>query len=145
MAKKENEKKDQPKEEQRQQQGGQGQQGQKGATNKPKGWHSRRYIDRTAHDAARERYQAEHGLVVGDDGLTMRQRMAAERVAEAVGRTPEEQLALLDRRLGKGKGAVRERQRLGGLINAGSCVSLSTEAAEIAARIAAFEAGEPAS
>lgn len=43
-----------------------------------------------------------------------RQARAAERMEN--GRTPAEQLAELDKRLGKGVGAVRERARLAKLI-----------------------------
>jgi len=40
-------------------------------------------------------------------------RKAAEEMAEVrATRTPKQQLALLDKRLGKGKGAVRERAAL---------------------------------
>lgn len=45
-----------------------------------------------------------------------RQARAAERMEN--GRTPAEQLAELDKRLGKGVGAVRERARLAKLIGA---------------------------
>jgi len=45
-----------------------------------------------------------------------RQDQAHERMLARIDRTPHEQLALLDRRLGKGKGAVNERKRLNAII-----------------------------
>jgi len=39
-------------------------------------------------------------------------KRAAERQEARANRTPQEQIALLDRKLGKGKGAVKERKRL---------------------------------
>ena len=76
-------------------------------SDKPKGWHSRRHPDRSAHDASRQCYQAEHGPAA-------RRVKAAIRDAEAAKRTPEEQLARLGGRPGN---STKERQRLIGKIN----------------------------
>jgi hypothetical protein len=46
----------------------------------------------------------------------IRQQEAQERAEVRASRSPEEQLAVLDKRLGKGKGAQRERARLQALI-----------------------------
>lgn len=73
--------------------------------NKPKGWHSRRHESPAAHYAATERYQAEHGPAA-------RRAKAETRMEATIGRTPEEQLARLDARLGYGLGAAKERARL---------------------------------
>lgn len=50
-------------------------------------------------------------------GKEERRRRALERDAERRGRTPEQQLAVLDERLGPGVGAERERARLTALID----------------------------
>ena len=46
-----------------------------------------------------------------------RQRESVERKTERATRTPAEQIAVLDRRLGVAKGAVKERTKLAALIN----------------------------
>lgn len=51
------------------------------------------------------------------DAKTERKRRADERDRERAKRTPAEQLAILDERLGEGVGAVRERARLEAQIN----------------------------
>lgn len=48
--------------------------------------------------------------------LSGRRTRAAERTELSNGRTPEQQLAELDKRLGKGVGAARERARLAALV-----------------------------
>lgn len=48
--------------------------------------------------------------------LSNRRARAAERTKLSNGRTPEQQLAELDKRLGKGVGATRERARLAALV-----------------------------
>jgi len=48
--------------------------------------------------------------------LSGRRTRAAERTELSNGRTPEQQLAELDKRLGKGVGATRERARLTALL-----------------------------
>lgn len=47
----------------------------------------------------------------------IRREQAAKRQAERAKRSPAEQLALLDARLGKGQGAKKERARLEKLLN----------------------------
>ncbi|MCI0680344.1 hypothetical protein L0Y41_03290 [bacterium] len=75
-------------------------------SNKPTGWHSRQHQTSDANREARARYQAAHGL------------LARQSKAEARGgkKTPAQQLAALDSRLGKGAGAARERARLMALL-----------------------------
>lgn len=77
--------------------------------NKPKGWFSRRHSTGQEHDKAATAYKAEHGPEA-------RQRKADERDQLRATRSPEEQLAVLDQRLGVGQGARRERARLQALI-----------------------------
>lgn len=48
-----------------------------------------------------------------------RRERAAIRLAESAGRTPEEQLARLDKAFGVGKGAARERAKLAKKLNQG--------------------------
>ncbi len=67
------------------------------------GQHSRRHQSRSAQDAAREAHQGRRR-----DKLESAQR----RQLEAFSRTATEQLTLLDERLGRGVGAVRERRKL---------------------------------
>ena len=76
---------------------------------RPKGWHSRRHVTSAEQTAAHEAYCGEHGR-------DARCRKADEREGARAARTPEEQIALLDRRLGVGQGATRERVRLHALI-----------------------------
>ena len=47
-----------------------------------------------------------------NDIKSIRRKEAEERMAEREKRSPKEQLDFLDRKLGKGKGAKRERTRL---------------------------------
>lgn len=47
--------------------------------------------------------------------ITLRREVASQGAASRAARTPEQQLAELDRRLGVGMGAKRERSRLRGL------------------------------
>lgn len=81
------------------------------AEEKKKGWHSRRHETSRENGDARAAYQAEHGPEA-------RQRKADKREETRETRTPQEQLALLDRRLGVGVGARRERTRLQAQIDA---------------------------
>jgi hypothetical protein len=53
----------------------------------------------------------------GKDSAVRRREEAKERQRQRDGRTPEEQLAILDMRLGVGKGAKKERARLAALID----------------------------
>lgn len=53
-----------------------------------------------------------------DAAKTARHLDAEERAQERADRTPQQQLDYLDRRLGKGLGAVRERAKLAALIKA---------------------------
>ena len=70
---------------------------------KPSGWFSRRYQSNEAHLAAQQAKMER----VQDQILD-----SIERDEAAKNRTPEEQLARLDKMLGKGKGAKKERARL---------------------------------
>lgn len=76
-------------------------------SNKPAGNFSRRHKDAGPHMAAKARNLAELAA-----HFERRDRLATERAA----RTPQEQLAELDARLGRGQGAIRERARLTGII-----------------------------
>lgn len=77
----------------------------RGELAKMPGYFSWRHQSRAAHDEARGRYLNAHG------------KAARQGVAEGCAevrecRTDAEQIAALDKRLGKGKGAKRERARL---------------------------------
>lgn len=77
---------------------------------KPAGWFSRRHGTREAHEAAREGYQSRHSKPA-------RQGVAEANQGARSARTPEQQLAFLDSKLGKGVGAKRERARLQAMID----------------------------
>lgn len=74
---------------------------QKNESRKP-GWFSRRHSTREAHEQA----VATHATKAD------RQLDAGARRVDTEGLTPQERLARLDKRLGKGVGAVKERTRL---------------------------------
>lgn len=76
---------------------------------KSKGWFSRRHQTAEAHQAAVGKYLAEHGR-------TARKQGADERNAYRASLSPAQQLIELDRRLGNGVGAVKERARLSALV-----------------------------
>lgn len=70
---------------------------------KTEGWFSRRHKTAEAHNEAR----AKRDTRVAQWEATMR-----ENEQERAKRSPSQQLALLDKRLGKGRGAKKERARL---------------------------------
>lgn len=72
---------------------------------KQRGRFSRRHETSEEHSEATAAYLAEHGPEA-------RQRKADERELARSERSPKEQLAFLDRRLGIGQGARKERARL---------------------------------
>lgn len=72
---------------------------------KPKGWLSRRHQTQESHDAA----VAEHPYTGGYQNRCDR---ADENEDERAKRSAAQQIAELDRRLGVGVGAVRERAKL---------------------------------
>ena len=69
------------------------------------GWFSRRHQTSADHEANYKMWQDERS----PDAL---KTQAEARQAERVSRTPQEQIALLDKRLGADIGAKRERARL---------------------------------
>ena len=69
------------------------------------GWFSRRHMDSEPNREAREAYQ---------NRQLRKEREHNERIEERSKRSNEEQIALLDARLGVGVGAVKERARLNG-------------------------------
>lgn len=71
---------------------------------------SRRHATGEAHKEAQATYLAEHGREA-------HQRKAGERKEARDARTPQEQLKVLDERLGVGQGAKKERARLKSLIS----------------------------
>ncbi|MBI4068468.1 hypothetical protein HY413_03625 [Candidatus Kaiserbacteria bacterium] len=66
-------------------------------------WFSRRHSNRDAHEEVRSVREHRRLKKVAD---------ADVRMAYAAARTPQEQLARLDAKLGKGIGAVKERAKL---------------------------------
>lgn len=70
---------------------------------KPQGWFSRRY------QTAEQHIEAQQARIAKEEAYFARFN---ERVMARAKRTPAQQLAVLDERLGKGKGAKRERARL---------------------------------
>lgn len=70
-----------------------------------KKWFSRRHETSEAHKKASAVYQAERGKKARQLKAQTRQEVRSQR-------TPQEQLAELDQRLGNGQGASRERSRL---------------------------------
>ena len=68
-------------------------------------WFSRRHENSDAHRDAQDMWRESHGA-----------ERVAERQTERATRTPAQQIALLDQRLGVGQGAVKERARLAKLV-----------------------------
>lgn len=77
---------------------------------KPQGWFSRRYQTAEKHIEAQQKREAKVEAYFARFN---------ERVQARANRTPAQQIAMLDQRLGKGKGAKRERARLEALIKKG--------------------------
>jgi len=73
-------------------------------------WFSRRHESSGPHFEAQANREAEKGPVAKAERVV---KMYAERTA----RTSQEQIAILDQRLGVGKGAVKERAKLAALIS----------------------------
>jgi hypothetical protein len=59
----------------------------------------------------------EHEMKLRNDRREIRRSEGVERRAERAARTPQEQIEILDRRLGAGQGASRERAKLAALIS----------------------------
>lgn len=70
---------------------------------KQPGWYSNRHKTAEAHNDWRARRDAR--VVVWEETMRENERARAKR-------TPQQQITVLDERLGKGKGAVKERKRL---------------------------------
>ena len=77
---------------------------------RPKKGFSRRYETSAAHLEAQACWRAEHSAEA-------KRARAIGRQIESEPRSAEEQIAVLDRRLGVGQGAVRERAKLAALID----------------------------
>ena len=58
-----------------------------------------------------------HGRLGYQSKEDKRQDAVERQTTERAGRTPQEQIAVLDRRLGAGQGAIKERAKLAALIN----------------------------
>lgn len=76
---------------------------------KAQGWFSRRHQTDREHKEAVATYQAEHGPMARKEKAVNRTQLRSEW-------SSGEQLAILDKRLGLGNGARRERARLQTLI-----------------------------
>ena len=74
------------------------------------GWFSRRYETAERHREAQDKRDAEKGSAA-------KAEQVVERRTERAAKTSQEQIAILDQRLGAGQGAVRERAKLTALIS----------------------------
>jgi hypothetical protein len=77
----------------------------------PKGHFSKRHKTSEAHEVASARYKAAHGTTVRVQAANARNQRRSQS-------SPKQQLAALDKRLGVGVGASKERERLNKLIKA---------------------------